>query len=286
MMKIKLVTDKAKELKQFFAALSSLVDELQLHFTKSGIYMKMLDPSGIAMIEGNLKRSLFSEWNIKKDQVITIYEKLLNNVLENIKKDDILTITNAESGSQKALKFKLSKKNEEFEIPYFEMNDKQPKHPLHDPKEDFTAKLSVPSQQLKEVVNSTKKINPYLMLLAEKGKLILFSKGDSGKIKKVMPGLKGEIKEQTYAMYNREYINKMLKGADKNNLVEIAFRKDKPLQISYKTDYWDMKYWLAPMEGTEDSAWLKELNETKEGITNAKIAKETKPTKDKMRLKA
>jgi DNA polymerase III sliding clamp (beta) subunit (PCNA family) len=240
MTKIDLKTSNAKEFKDFITALG-ILDEFYFHIGKTGIHINELSNDGISMVEGDLSKNLFSKWDVKEG-ILNVQRDHMKDALAHIKKNDQLSIKSATGKEEEPLlKFSIGK--EEREMPY---SDKPSERELKkEPKVDFTAEITVPAKVIKEFLSKAKKIDRYVLLVADKKRLILFCKGNNEKIREEIPVEKG-INKLTTASFNIGVLGDMLKGAGKKANIKMDMKTNEPLRLSYGTGYWNVKYWLAP----------------------------------------
>jgi len=254
-----LKTSNIKELKNFIKAVD-LLDELNLTVDKTGLHLMQMDSSGVSMVIADLPKTLFSKWNVKPGN-ISIFVDKLKDALKSIKKDDT-TLSIKTEKAKHLLNFILPNTN--VEIPYLPVEKIMEKK---EPNVEFTAEIVVPGQPLKEFLSQAKKNYEYVFLLAKNKKLILFCKNDDGRLRKEIP-LEKEVKGETMANFNLDYLNKMVKAADKNTNIKIDMKTDEPIKLRYSNGF-NVTYWLAPY--IEEDIEIK--NQIKEAIKGIKQEK-------------
>jgi len=256
-----LKTSNIKELKNFVKAVDSL-GELKLIIDKTGIHLWQLDPIGISMVIADLPKSLFSKWNVKPG-TMSIYVDKLKDALKSIKNNNtILSIKTQKT--KHLLNFILPDTN--IEIPYLPVEKSIEKK---EPNVEFTTEITVPGQPLKEFISQAKKNYEYVLLLAKNKKLILFCKNGEGKLRKEIP-LEKEVKEEAAANFDLDYLNKLVKAADKNTNIIIDMKTDQPIKLRYNNGF-NVTYWLAPYVD-EDIEIKDQIKEATKGIKQEKAS--------------
>jgi len=255
-----LKTSNIKELKNFVKAVDSL-DELKLIIDEMGIHLWQLDPSGISMTIADLPKTLFSKWNIKSGTMGINTDKL-KEAFKSIKNNNVLSIKTEKA--KHLLNFILPNTN--VEIPYFPVEKVMEKK---EPNVEFTTEITVPGQPLKEFISQAKKNYEYVLLLAKNKKLILFCKNGEGKLRKEIP-LEKEVKEEAAANFNLDYLNKLVKAADKNTNITIDMKTDQPIKLRYNNGF-NVTYWLAPYVD-EDIEIKDQIKEATKGIKQEKAS--------------
>jgi len=256
-----LKTSNIKEFKNFVKAVN-LLTELNLTVDKTGLHLMQIDPSGISMIIADFPKTFFSKWNVKTG-TISIYVDKLKDALKSIKKNDI-TLSIKTENAKHLLNFILPDTN--VEIPYLPVEKIMEKK---EPNVEFTTEIIVPGQPLKEFLSQAKKNYQYVFLLAKNKKLILFCKDDAGRLKKEIP-LEKEVKGETAANFNLDYLNGMVKAVDKNTNIKIDMKAEEPIKLRYDNGF-NVTYWLAPY--VEDGNEIKDqIREATKGIKQEKAS--------------
>lgn len=227
--------------KEFITAINSVLDEANLNFTKTGIEVTSMDPSGIAMVVASADKNEFSKWDVKKAGGIGLNLDSLKEGIAKIQKDSLIHL----SGDGTHLKMEFSDKSgkQKVELPYIDVRNKGPK----EPKSEFTGSFTLKGDDLKSVISAAKnQKQQYLTIEVGKGKVGFSAKGDVSKFSKNEKTPTAKTTKPTRATFNLDYLRNFVKALDKDAEVDVSLGTDYPMMLEYKTAIGKVRYWLAP----------------------------------------
>lgn len=246
------IADARKFKSSFVTSITSLLEEANLRVGKDGITICQMDPSGISMIILNFPKSASEKWNVSKAGNIGISVQMLKAAFDKVKKGEALEISTGtakegESGRPGAavLRLKFTGKGVERKavIPYIGLGDRETKeHKL--PQIKFTGSFDIDAKQLKDILSQAKKAGQmYLDIEVSKGKVEFSGKQETKSNWTIKaPDASGNAK----AGFNLEYLQKLLKAADKGSSVHVGMATDEPMLLEYEVFGSKAKMWLAP----------------------------------------
>ena len=243
---MKLTLAEPRYLKDSVSIISELVNEATFKITKDAIELVAMDPANVAMVVFKLFSSIFTEYNVPKEQELAINLNNLKQILRRAKPDDMLSI---EVGDENKLKVTFKSNTiKTFSIPIIELDEKEQKVP--DLK--FSASVNMPSSILNEAIEDVGIVAESVQLEAGDNKLNLIAEGDLSKAKieiksddHVKVNVNSDAKVR--AKYSIEYLKKMVNGSKLADDVTIYFSSDYPLKIEYKAiDKVLLSFILAP----------------------------------------
>ncbi len=249
---MKLILAEPRFLREPIITISELVNEVRFKFDKDKIELIAMDPANVAMVIFKLLSSAFVEYNIDKEEQISVNLDSLKQILRRAKPSDTLMI---ELDREKnVLKVQLKgESTRTFRLSLIDIEDKEQKIP--DLK--FSAKIEMNSLVFNEAIEDMDVISDSVNFIAEPKKFTIQAEGSLShgnveieKTEETSIVLDG--KTQVKSKYSIEYLKKIVKASRLTDRVSIYFDKDYPLKIEYKVlDKLQLATILAPRVSEE-----------------------------------
>jgi proliferating cell nuclear antigen len=233
----------ARDFTKILKTLSEIVDEVAFQVNGSGVHVKALDPSRIAMMIVDLPPEAFQEFNVKDELSIGLAISNLTKILKNLKKGDRVVIAANEEyveivveGTSGARRYKfrnLSVLSEEI--------------PELNPQYDVEALvLASPLRtSLKELTDITATVG----ISAAQDVLTFFdydTKRSSFRLSTASGNILSlTIKKEVTAAFDSEYLSKFLEILSLSNQAEIKYGSEAPLNIVIEFSGGKAVYYLA-----------------------------------------
>ncbi|MEM4788625.1 MAG: hypothetical protein QXV06_02390 [Ignisphaera sp.] len=233
----------ARDFTKILKSLSEIVDETLLYVDETGVHVKALDPSRVAMLIIDLPPEAFQEFNFRESTSVGIAVSNLVKVLKNLKKSDRLVIAANEEyveiiveGTSGARRYKFRNISVlAEEIP--ELN----------PQYDIEASIlaSPLKTALKELADSSATVG----FSATNDALLLFDY-DTKKLSYKMTIASGNVlnllvKKEVTAAFDSEYISKIIEIMELSNAVDLKYGAEAPLHVSVEFSGGKALYYLA-----------------------------------------
>jgi proliferating cell nuclear antigen len=238
---LKLTISDSNSWKRSVDAIAALIDEGTFEFDESGMALKAMDPSQIAMVDFEMPKKAFKAYDVKEKQSLGIDFSELSKVMRRAKPEDVITMEL--KGNKLEIIF-ASKTTRKFVLPLIDATT----HP-NKPKIEFDVTIKMPANELKEVLADVELVSNYIIFSASQKELVITSESESGKAEINFPKsalLEMKVKESARAMYPLEYLKNMTKNTDVTTVVEVDLKKDNPMKMEYAIGDGKIVYFLAP----------------------------------------
>jgi proliferating cell nuclear antigen len=240
--------DSTKTWKQIVDALATLLTEIHLVVSSSGITLTQYDSSRAAMVDMTLPRSVFQEYNCTGEHDICLGMAEVSKVSKRMTGDDRLV-------------FNLDESEKRFEIKMIGHAERTFKLQLLTPPDDRTQKITPSfdaqaemfSDAFKHVVKDIGVVSNHLKVTATSDSLIFAGSGDTGEVEVVMKLgdeesslLNLRTTSEVTSMYALSYLTEIAKAISGDSLT-IQMAAYKPILIIFSIDEsGEIRYLLAP----------------------------------------
>ncbi len=227
---MKLTLTEPKYLKESISIISELVNEASFRITPDYIELIAMDPGSAALVIFKLLSSSFTEYKVEKEEVIGLNLNNLKQVLRRAKPSDLITLEVEEDKFNITIQGRTKRR---FSLPIIDLDEGEQKIPQL----TFTASITMQSDLLNEAIEDASIVSDVVMFVAEKSKFTIISKGDLNNVSiELKPDDKTKISVQedmVKARYSIEYLKKMIAGSKISDTVEVEFKTDYPLKLTY-----------------------------------------------------
>jgi len=240
---MKLTLADPKYLKDSVSIISDLVTEGTFKVTPDNIELIAMDPANVAMVVFRLMGSTFTEYDVKKPELLGIDLNNLKQVLRRAKPNDQITVEVEDN------KLKITIKGgslRTFHLPLIHVEEKEQKVP--DLK--FTATIHTDSSVLNDAIEDADIVGESVTFIAEPKRFAVSATGDLNKANIDIDAddkTKITVHDKAKSKYSIEYLKKMIQGSKLSDKVKIEFSKDYPLRLEYlEQDKVQLVFILAP----------------------------------------
>jgi len=240
---MKLTLADPKYLKESVSIISDLVTEGTFKVTPDNIELVAMDPANVAMVVFRLMGSTFTEYDVKKAEILGVNLNNLKQVLKRAKANDQVSLEVEEN------KLKITLKGSSvrtFHLPLINVEEREQKIP--DLK--FGATVNTNSSVLNEAIEDADIVGESVTFMADAKRFVVSASGDLNKANIDIDAdehTKIHASEKVKSKYSIEYLKKMIQGSKLSETVTIEFSKDYPLRLEYKEkDKVQLMFILAP----------------------------------------
>ena len=244
---MKLTLAESRLLKEPISIISDLVSDVSFKIDKEKIELIAMDPANVIMIVFRLLSSAFVEYEVSKDENISLNLDNLNQVFRRIKPNDTLILELDEEKNR--LKIRLrGNTNRTFNLSLLNLEDKEHKIP----ELNFPLKIETNSSIFEDAIEDTSIDADSVAFIVDKDKFTIISEGNiSDANVEIITDEETDIKmdndDKIGSTYSVEYLKKIIKGGKLADRVHIQFNKDYPLKIDYNLmDKLGLTFILAP----------------------------------------
>lgn len=237
----KAVLNDAKSWRSSVDAIAALIDEGSFTIDESGIKLRAMDPSQIALVDFILPAKGFEKLDVQKSVSIGIDFAELSKITKRSKPEDKIEL------SFDGSRFKMSFRGEttrNFSLSVMESSSNPPR----EPKIDFTAEIKIAPNIIKEALKDAELVSNHVALNAENG-LTVTADGDTGSVDinlKEDKLLSLNVKEPAKAVFSLDHLNNILKEAEAPSVVSMGLKTNAPLRVEYSLGDARVVYYLAP----------------------------------------
>ena len=219
-------------LRDSIATIAELIDETELHIREYGIKMIAADRAVVVVVDFFLDRSVFKEYKYTEDARIGINLQNLLQILKRAGEGDALTIKLADGKLDLTLKGKGTRK---FVLPLIDIS-REETPPID--KLDFTASLTVSSDELGKGIEDAELITDSVIFTVRKDQLTLKGESDSSFTQLDLMKGEGDLKiidigQPVRARYSLDYLKKIIKAKKLSPEVKLWMTNDYPMKIQF-----------------------------------------------------
>ncbi|RLE61618.1 MAG: proliferating cell nuclear antigen (pcna) [Thermoprotei archaeon] len=237
----------AREWRYIVDSLATLIEEANFIMDPTGLRLRALDPSRIAMVDFMLPSTAFEEYECDEETRIGVSFDDLNKILKRGRADERLVFEVAED----RLRIKIIGKIERiFSLPLLDIGGEELKRT---PKVSFTARARMLSDTLYDAIKDATLVSDSVKFSAKPEEFIIYAASDKGEINVRFTEEGGalieyEVSEPAEAVYSLGYLNDILKKANKvSDMVLVEFATNNPLSLTFDVvGEGKLTYFLAP----------------------------------------
>jgi proliferating cell nuclear antigen len=231
----KLKIDDSKLLKDTFAAIAALVDEASFSIEPSGLKLRAMDPSRVAMVDFEWPKELFEKYECDSVTKLTVNLGELLKFLRRSRKSEPVTLSLSEKTGQLQILI-TGKYVRSFVMPVLDLVEEE----TPTPKIVFNIKAKLSSESLREAITDANLVSDHVRIEATSEKLSFNSKGDlmGARIELQKGGddlLDLEVIESSKCMFSLSYLSDIIKIASlTSEIVTLEFSTDMPLKLDFQ----------------------------------------------------
>jgi len=221
-------------------AIAALIDEGTFQIDSSGLKLRAMDPSQIALVDFEIPAKAFEKFRCDKPLTVGVDFAELSKITRRSKPEDKIDVS---LDGRIKMVFR-GETRREFTTSVIEATSNPPK----EPKIEFTAEVKITPNMIKDAFKDAELISNHVSLRLEKG-FHIKSDGDTGSVDIEFPEdrlLSISVKAPARSVFSLEYLNNILKAAEIPSVVIISLKSDAPLKVEYSIGDGRVVYYLAP----------------------------------------
>lgn len=237
----KAVIADAKAWKNSIEAVAALIEEGTLQIDEKGIKLRAMDLSQIALVDLELPKSVFEQYEVEKPVNVGVDFTELSKIIKRSKPEDRIELS-------MDTRFKMVFKGETtrtFSLAIIESSSTPPK----EPKIEYTSEAKIIGNMLKEAFKDAELVSNHVSLKISADGFNIKADGDSGSVDIKLEKdklMSISAKQESKATFALDQLNNLLKAADAQSIVSIKLRTDAPIKIEYAIGDGRVIYYLAP----------------------------------------
>jgi len=233
--------------KNIIESVSTLVDEGVFIADPSGIKLRAMDPSRVAMVDLELPKAAFESYECGAETPIGVNFDDMKNVMKRVSGGEKLELEKHDEEARLKIRFK-GKSSRTFSLSLLDLG----KEELSAPRIPFNATVKVPAGTLLEAIRDAEVVSDFVRIVAENGQLKVSASGERGEVDVIITKESGELlsielKEMAKALYSLNYLSKMMSASSLSDIAIAMFSTDMPLRLEFNlTSGGKIVYYLAP----------------------------------------
>lgn len=244
---MKIKTTNADKLRKIFETIGNIVDEVVIKVEEEGIKIRAIDPGHIALVDFEMSKNAFDEYELTSPAKIGIDLKPLVNVLK--RAEDNVVFELKESGATLVVS-SFGNVKKRFEIPLIDITEEA----LKIPELNFEAEVEMQSGVLKSAISDAAVFGEQVTISVNENEIAFITKSDENvsetKIDKdncFSFNLKAaNEKKEARSTFTLEYLEDIIKIADIIDRVKIFVGTDIPLKLEFVNENIKIIFFLAP----------------------------------------
>jgi len=238
--------------KKLYESMCVLVGDINWKITKDSVVMRQMDPSRVAMIDIEIKKEDFEEFNVSTPGFVAFSAEEVKKVVfaKPFKKDTSIAIKIDAVIGRITFVIKDNRIRERSFATY-----EVEKEVIPTPKITFNAKYKIVSKQIAEDIKDLNSLGDHMTIIGMADSLQMKVEGDCSKGETTYRRgddfmLDLEVKEKSRAVYSFSYLKDFIDPA-LAEMTMLEFANDMPIKITLLTSFGDLIYYLAPRIETE-----------------------------------
>jgi len=247
-MKLKIVQEK---LENNLRALAVLLDEPTFQISAEGIKIRAMDPSRVAMVDLELKKEAFDEFEVLGEENVTLNLSEFLKIVKRAGKEDMIELTFTEL---KKIKVDITGNyHRVFTLPSLESYLEET--PL--PQVAFKAEAKLTVGGFSAAIEDANMVSDHTYITIEDEKVSIHAVGDLNSADiELKEGdnvyLQTKATEKARACFSLSYLSAILKATKNAEVLTLSISTDMPLKLSIDTETpGKLDYYLAPRIETE-----------------------------------
>jgi len=238
----------AKLLRDMITAISTLVDEATFNLNPEGLKLRAMDPSRVAMIDFEMPKTTFDEYNCDQPTKMCINITEMLKLLRRTSKDETVELTLDEKTNRLNVAIK-GKYERTFNMPTLEAAEEE----VPTPKITFNTRAKVTTEGLHQAIEDVLLVSDHVKIEVDNEKLTMRAAGDlmgaTIELKKGSDALLDlETKEPSKATFSLSYLSEIIKtAASASDIATLEFSSDMPIRIDFQQPKeGKLTFYLAP----------------------------------------
>lgn len=218
---------KSDTLKGIVNIISTLIDEVKFTITPEGMTLKAVDAAHVAMIEMEIDKCAFDNYNAGNSEIGLDLDKV-KGVLKLATSGDVIRMEQDDSMGR--IVFKVGNITRRMNlVDTTTMSD--PKVPQL----SLTAKISLPVEELQKGIRAADSISDHITLRAGPGSFELSCEGDTDSVSLRLEGdsVTVDTDSEVCSMFPLDYFSNITKAIPSGTMVSVELDNDYPVKLVF-----------------------------------------------------
>jgi len=233
-----------KLLKHSIDAISNMVDEVGINVTAEGMTLKAMDPAHVALVDFELKKDAFDEYEVSEPIVLGVDLDRLNTILKRAGTEDRISLELDSENNALRIRIKNSS-TRTFNLPLIEVSEEE----LKVPDLEFPCRVEINSKIISEGIKDAEIVSDHVVLKIDKENLYITARGDLGNVEVMAAkdeAMSFDVKQSASSMFSLEYLKDMIKASDIATTVKISLGDSIPVKMEFLAQDMRLSFLLAP----------------------------------------
>lgn len=233
-----------KLLKNSIDAISNMVDEVGINVTAEGMTLKAMDPAHVALVDFELKKGAFDEYEVSEPLVLGIDLERLNTILKRAGAEDKISLEHDSENNALRIRIKNAS-TRTFNLPLIEVSEEE----LKIPDLEFPGTVEINSKIINEGIKDAEIVSDHVMLKMDEETLYITASGDLGNVEVKVgkdEAISFDVKQGSSSMFSLEYLKDMIKASDIAATVKISLGDNIPVKMEFLAQDIRLCFLLAP----------------------------------------
>lgn len=258
--KFRCLIKRATHFRNIIHSMKEITDYVNLECNNDGIYIQGMDSSRIALMDLNLERDYFEEFEMEDEEemiVLGMNMKVFSAILKCTNSSDELEIESSSDSGKVSITLKNDSKKNEFEMNLVDIDQEN----MDIPEIDHEFIISAEPKEITKYFANLNALEVDEVIFHMTENLVrLDSKSDHVKMKFELVSLENEpdlqdnskirlVKsspDELSLVFSLMYIQRFMKAASVSNNVAIAFTDGMPMFMQFRFEGGNLNYYLAP----------------------------------------
>lgn len=245
-----------KTFRAIMEAVQALIIDGNFHVSQEGLSLRAMDQSHAAMVDLNMKKSFFMDFECDEDTFICLSMDDLRKILSRVQKDDMVSLSLDSSRNSLIIEFEGQSDSlfgkRTFIIPLKESDQQN----IPAPDLPLDVKIKLQPSMLKEVVADMGIVAQNVEIFANEDHLTFSTKSSGHEVKAELAKeklLQLDAAEEANASYGLEYLKNMVKLDTLATEVTLEVATARPMRLTFQVDEdVTLRYLLAPYDEPEE----------------------------------
>ncbi|OYT60376.1 MAG: proliferating cell nuclear antigen (pcna) [Desulfurococcales archaeon ex4484_217_1] len=228
----KVLFSDARAWRYLMTAIGKIIEEGTLRFTSEGVTLRAMDPSHIIMVDLNMPKTIFEEYNVTKEEKVSINFNDFIKILRRATKNDKLGL---ELREEKIAVVFLGASERTFVLPTLSISEEK----LPEPRIQFKASVRITSATFRDMLKDIEPVAETIKLVCDGEALKVIGKGSRGEAEIVLTEESGalidlSVEEKAEASYSIEYFKNIAPASQASDTVTIRFSTNMPCRLDFE----------------------------------------------------
>jgi proliferating cell nuclear antigen len=240
----------AKLLKDVFAGIATLIDEATFNLDITGMKLRAMDPSRVAMVDFEWPASLFEEYTCAEPVKLCVSMTGLLKLLKRASKDEAVEMSQDQKGDKLKITIISKKGTSVRAFSLHTLDASEEESPA--PKLTYNVNAKLTTDGISQMIDDAQLVSDHIRITADPEKLVMTAQGDlmTAEIT-VQKGsdvlLNLEAKTPSKATFGLSHLADVIHTAAATaDMVTLEYSSDMPMKLDFQQKQGKLLYYLAP----------------------------------------